>query len=202
MTLNRIKGQAIIKHITGPANSENISLITKNQYYSLVIDESTDCTTSKNLGIIVRIFNQKCYDRFLGLVTLEDSIAHGIFNAILKILKENEILLKNMIGFTSDNCSVMMGHINGVQAKLKKEIPKLFVNGCVCHNLNLVATATLPENIDKLIREINYHFCNSSSRKAQFLQFQEEFGTELHIILKYAATRWLSRQVNSNTEKM
>lgn len=106
-----------------------------------------------------------------------------------------------MIGFTSDNCFVMMGNIKGVQAKLKEVVPKLFVNGCICHNLNLMSLAAakaLPSNIDQLIRKINHNFCNSPARKADFEQFQKHFVTELHAILRYTSTRWLSHQVTLN----
>ena len=58
------------------------------------------------------------------------------------------------------------------------------------------AASKLPNDIDKLIRAINHHFCNSPSRKTDFEKFQISFGTELHTILKFAPTRWLSRQVS------
>ena len=92
----------------------------------------------------------------------------------------------------------MMGKNNGVQAKLKERVPKLLVNGCICHNLNLIsmeAASQLPTTIDRLIRAINHHFCNSPSQKTDFAKFQISFGAELHIILKYAPTPWLPRQV-------
>ena len=145
------------------------------------------------------MFEKKCQDKFLTLTPIIDCSADGIFNTLIKILNDHKIPLKNLVGFTADNCSVMMGKINGVQAKLKQIVPNWVVNGCICHNLNLVsmaAAATLPNKIEKLIRDINHHFCNSSSRKHEFIKFQEYFGAETHVILRYAPTRWLSRQVN------
>lgn len=152
--INRHKGQKIITSATGPENTKTIMEFCNDNYYSTAIDESTDCSVSKNLGIIVRIFDGTCRDRFLSLEPLTDSTAEGITSKIIQVFKENKIPLTNMVGFTSDNCPVMMGAVNGVQAKLKLQIPNLFVNGCICHSLNLISCAAfscLPTDIDKFM---------------------------------------------------
>ncbi|XP_075161205.1 uncharacterized protein LOC142234025 [Haematobia irritans] len=195
--INRHKAQKIITTVTGPENTKSITKFCSENYYSIVVDESTDCTVIKHLAIIVRIFNTKCQDRFLSLESITDSTGKGIAEKLVEVLREHNIPLKRMVGFGADNCSVMMGKYNGAQAILKKSLPNLFVTGCICHILNLASCAAfsiLPKQIDKLMREINHHFCNSPSRKQDFLQFQEYFGTEMHVILGYASTRWLSRK--------
>ncbi|XP_036317445.1 uncharacterized protein LOC118732390, partial [Rhagoletis pomonella] len=138
--------------------------LCSNQYYSVIVDESTDISVSKNLAVVIRLFDKKCIDRFLDLVPLENSknsSAETICNAILQILKTNSIPSENMLAFAADNCSVMMGSISGVQARLKKVIPNLYVNGCVCHILNLASFAadeTFPKEIDLFLKNINYPF--------------------------------------------
>lgn len=66
---------------------------------------------------------------FLTLTKVPDGKASGIFNTIKNIFEQKNISFKNMVGFTADNCPVMMGKTNGVQAKLKEIVPS--------HNLNL-----------------------------------------------------------------
>lgn len=152
---------------------------------------------SKNLAVLIRFYNKKCVDRFLDLIPLTDSNAESIFNAIIKILKDHSIPPEKMPAFTADNCSVMMGQKSGVQARLKQVVPNLYINGCVCHILNLASMAAcdvFPNKIYKFLKDINYYFCNSPLRRADLQSFQEYFGTEMHVILKYAPTRWLSRQ--------
>ncbi|XP_065361974.1 zinc finger MYM-type protein 6-like [Calliphora vicina] len=194
----RQKGQQIVTNLTGPENTTSISKFCQNNYYSLVIDESTDCSISKNLAIVIRTFDGQCRDRFLGMVQLEDSTANGIYESTIKALREKNIPIQNMVGITTDNCAVMMGSQNGVQIKFKNLVPQLFSNGCICHILNLASVAAaklgIPNEIDKFIRDINYYFCNSASRRVDFVKFQEYFGADIHIIFKYATTRWLSRQ--------
>jgi hypothetical protein len=43
----------------------------------------------------------------------------------------------NMIGFSADGASVMMGKNSGVSARLKSLSPMLMENHCVVHRLNL-----------------------------------------------------------------
>ncbi|XP_017486278.1 PREDICTED: uncharacterized protein LOC108374769, partial [Rhagoletis zephyria] len=163
-TTNRIKGQTIINSVTGPHNCKLISDITNKQYYSVIIDESTDISLNKNLAIIIRVYRVKCQDRFLDFAPVNDSSAEGTFKALLKVLNGHNVPIKHMLGFTTDNCS---GH--------------------VCHGLNLsseAAAATLPTGIEKLVRDINKHFSHSPNRKGDFENFQTEFGTELHAIIE------------------
>lgn len=199
LSLNRLKGQNIITSASGPENVNNLVEFTKTHYYSIIIDESTDLTTSQNLAVVIRIFNQKCQDRFLDLIPVIDKSAAGIFDVLIKHLNDRKIPLKNLLGFVADNCNVMMGKNNSVQTRLKKICPNLFVNGDVCHNLNLASEAAaseLPKTVDDLMVEINAHFCHSSSRKADFIEMQQDFGDEVHTILRFCKTRWLSREVN------
>lgn len=198
LNINRKKAQKITKYAIAPENTKFIKNITKDQYYSLIIDESTHITTEKNLAVIIRVFENEVKDRFLGLIPVEDSSAQGLFNGLKEFLDKNEIPLCNLLSFSADNCSVMMGVKNGVQAKLKQIVPNLFVHGCVCHNLNIIskrAFLQLPQELDNILKKINHHFCNSSTRQSKFMEFQEYFGSNLHKILSLSTTRWLSRQV-------
>lgn len=152
---------------------------------------------NKNLTFVIRIITQKCRDRFLDFAPVTDSSSDGIFNILLKVLKDHNISSKYLLGFAAANCNITMGKRNGVQAKLKGVCPKIFVNGEVCHYLNLSSEAAfleLPMKIEKLIRDISHHFCHNASRKADFLKFQQDFGSELHVILRFSSSRWLSRR--------
>lgn len=73
-----------------------------------------------------------------------------------------------MAGFGADNCSIMMGNIGGLQAKLKCIAPDLIVQGCVCHSAHLCvskACAKLPNIIEQFARDIYSYFKNSNYRQ-------------------------------------
>lgn len=197
LIINRNKGTKIVKDCIGPSNSKQVINLCQQQYYSIIVDESTDRSVSKNLAILIRIYDGVCADRFLTLIHVSDGTAESIFNAIMNVFKENDIPISNLVGFGADNCATMMGRHNGVQALLKQVKTTLYVSGCICHNLNLAsshAAKHIPKTVDDLIRYINSFFCNSSTRRDDLTEFQKFFNSEEHAILKYAPTRWLSRQ--------
>ena len=64
----------------------------------------------------------------------------------------------------------MIGKNNDVQSKFKSLVPNLFTNGYTFYILNLISYAaskfSIPDGINKFIKDINYHFCNNSTEEA------------------------------------
>lgn len=63
-----------------------MSLLQTNSY-SIIVDESTDVSTTKQLAIVVRVVNsEKCsvHDKFLQLIDVKDSSAEGLFQHLSK----------------------------------------------------------------------------------------------------------------------
>lgn len=62
-----------------------------DQEYSLLIDESTDISVLKMLGVSIRYFSRslkKIISTFLGLVAIEDGTAVSIVNGIKGLMAE------------------------------------------------------------------------------------------------------------------
>lgn len=72
--------------------------------------------------------------------------------------------LHNMIGFTADNCPVMMGRINGAQAKLRELIPKLPKNWFKKDQLKLMSLFETKITISATAQPQKLNFQNSKSR--------------------------------------
>lgn len=72
--------------------------ILNTSKYSVMIDETTDITTKKELAIVVRfvdINRMKVCDRLLAMVELNKCTAQGIVDKLLETLTEKEIPLTN-----------------------------------------------------------------------------------------------------------
>jgi len=82
--------------------------------------------------------SRKVADSLLNLIEVEDGTGLGLFTAVKKLLNIFGIPLSNVIGFAANNCATMIGTVSGFQSQLKKEIPHIFVIGCVCHSFALV----------------------------------------------------------------
>lgn len=170
----------------------------KKSKFSLIIDETTDISTSKCLAVVVRFFDPVCRkvrDRFLALIPFVKFDAFSIFTLIKDFLSNAGIPMANLIGFASDNASVMMGRKGGVRSHFETENAHLYVMGCNCHSLHLCSSAAckvLPSNLEQLTRNIGSYFAHSSKRLLDFEKLQELFNTKPHKLLKTSSTRWLA----------
>ncbi|XP_067214564.1 zinc finger protein 862-like isoform X3 [Linepithema humile] len=195
---SRTKGTQILKEHVAPCSMMEICNILKTTKFSLIIDETTDISVIKSLAVVVRYFDTIkliIRDRFLTLLEVKSCTAEDLYNSIAFFLETNGIPFENMIGFAADNCAVMMGDSNGVQARFKKKIPNLFVLGCVCHSMHLCSSAVclkLPSAMEDLARDIYSYFKNSSKRLNEFVELQTFLHLKPHKILKVSQTRWLS----------
>lgn len=177
LQLHRTKCTNIIKNILAPHFYQELVGDIGDQEYSILIDESTDVSVSKLLGVTVRYFSltlKKIVSTFLGLVELEDGTANGIVNGLNLLLSGLNLNIKNIIGIGTDNATVMTGTTNGVHQLLKTITGKdnLVLVRCVCHSLQLAMShaskQTLPRNIDFLIRETYNWFSHSSKRQMYY----------------------------------
>lgn len=115
--------------------------------------------------------------------------------AVEELLKNKDIPLSNIIGFDSDNCSTMMGVNNGFQVHLKKDVPSVFILGCVCHSFALCASYAciqLPSYLESFLRNICCYFSRSSKRQQEFGMFQDIVHSPKHKMQKLSQIRWLS----------
>jgi hypothetical protein len=198
---HRTKCTNIIKNVVGPYFLNDLLLDIGDKYYSLIIDESTDVTVLKMLGLVIRYFSQK-HSRivctFLSLVHIENGTAECIVESIKGLLKKYNLDLQKLQGIGTDNASAMVGINGGVFKKLKEDIPHLVLVRCICHSLQLAVSSasetTLPRNIEYLIKETYNWFSNSSIRQLAYQQIYSVInnGEKPLKILQMAATRWIS----------
>lgn len=52
------------------------------------------------------------------------------------------------------------------------------------------------------LKDLKYHFCISASQRHNFIKYREYFGTDTHIIIKYASTIFISRQEQEVVKKI
>lgn len=191
------KTHDIIDHIIGKESFNNLCEDLRQTKFSLIIDESTDLSTTKHLCLVVRYAKiNRIKDSFLALIPLEEANAATLFEHIVNFFRSNNIPFKNnLIGFASDGANVMMGRNNSVVTLLQNEIPNIFILKCACHSFHLCASyacTKLPRFIEDLVRDIYNYFSSSPKRVAEFKNFQMFCDLKVHKILHPSQTRWLS----------
>lgn len=170
----------------------------KKGHFSLIIDETTDISTKKELALVTRQYDEESMSvtcTLYGLSELVQSDAETIYNNICSHLAADDIPLVNIIGFAADTTNVMFGEHNSVVSRLKENIPSIFVMRCICHTSHLCASYAcekLPRTPEDLIHGVYNYFSHSAKRQGEFQKFQVFAQVEPHQILKRSQTRWLS----------
>ncbi|KAL5238868.1 hypothetical protein ACI65C_006278, partial [Semiaphis heraclei] len=136
--IGRTKATAITKNVIGKCYHEDLAGKLMKYKFSVIIDESTDVGTVKNMAIYVKYYNlenNKLETKFWELVQLftdpesakKGATADILYNTLLNSFIENEIPMDNIIGFAADGCNTMFGEHNSVSAKLKEQFPDLYL---------------------------------------------------------------------------
>ena len=136
--LGTTKVAALIKNVLGPTYKEDLLARVRGRPYSLIIDESTDVSVHKALGIIIRypdLENGRVIDTFYRLVCVSRGDAESINAAVRDALKEDNLDLRWLVGLGVDGASSMVGRHHSVSTLMKETIPHLTVIHCVSHSL-------------------------------------------------------------------
>lgn len=195
--LKRTKCTNIINNVVCKAILNSSDSALRNNFFSILIDESTDLSNDKNLCILVKYYvNQSHIVHLLDIIKVSDGAsAAQLFQAFSDCLKKHEIDFKNIVGYCSDNANVMLGKKHSFMTFLLKENPQIFVIGCICHSAHLIASHAadeLPTNLEALMHNLYSYFSRSPKRQALLEGIQNIMKKEKHKLINPSRTRWLA----------
>lgn len=97
--MHRTKCANIIKNLLGPHFIQDLKNDVGDNKFSLLLDESTDISVQKYLGIIIyfRLKQNKIVTTFLDLAPLVGSTADDLVDSIKETLKKHNLKLKNLL---------------------------------------------------------------------------------------------------------
>ncbi|CAG8695454.1 22249_t:CDS:2, partial [Gigaspora rosea] len=171
---NNISGHEFLEAISNTIKEEIWNELYDVVAFGVMIDESTDITTTKNLDI------------YISYITKEG------------ILKTRFLCIVPLTAFASDGASVMLGKNEGVAAKLSRICTyPLIVNHCVAHKLALACKDAKKEirfygKVEYLVKRIYNYFKNSCSRIQQLQEIQNILDDPTLKIKKLYEIRWLA----------
>ena len=149
--------------------------IKASPFVSVLIDESTDISTSENM--IVYFLYLKAGRPTATYVTLRHAPAvdaESITTDLLLFFAENDLDIKKVLFFCSDGASVMTGCNNGVAARLQRCNPHMSSVHCIAHRLALACADSAddmgyPEVAETVVNYISSYF-NRSGKRTNELQ--------------------------------
>ena len=196
----------IINCIAATIEGEIKAMIEKTSFVAVMFDETTDLRMKSQLSHVLRFVNEKekPQERFLRYVDVsKDRTAASLTEEVQKFVNEFNCGQK-FIAQTYDGASVMAGHLNGVQARIKEIFGAnvIFVH-CYAHSLNLVLSQSASSIREcqiffQTLKGISTFFSKSTARIALL---DEIVGRRFP---KLPETRWnySSRQVSLLSDKI
>ena len=193
-TLLRIMGNTVRKHIC--------LAVQKAGVFSILADESKDCSKREQMAIVVRYVDADSatvFERFLTYVEATSLDAESLSAYILDTLKQHNLDPENIVSQGYDGASVMSGHCAGVQQRIKEIAPHATYVHCYAHCLNLVlvdSTRNVSEASDFFaLMETLYVFVSTSKAHTVYLEQQSQLHPDKQVrqLKRLSDTRWACR---------
>ena len=173
-------------------------LVQGSPFVSVLIDESTDVSTTENLIIYIKLLNYFNPDtHLLGNIHIPNGRAETVTQVLKDNLTSSNVDEKRIVGFGSDGESMMTGKNNGVTARLNRVNPFLIGIHCMAHQLALCTRqastgiqflSTFKETLTAL-----YHYFEKSSLQThQLREFQEIFQQPQLKLKEVYEIRWFA----------
>lgn len=158
--------------------------------------ESTDVGNKRLLCILIKyVYNFKIKTQLLDLVAIgaDEGTARGLYNLLKASFLDFKINAQQIIGFCSDNASVMVGVKESLKAHLLSENPALIGNSsCICHTVHHIAVDAakmIPESVENLLQQLSSYFSRSPKRQSILEEFQQFMQSERLKVHKPSQTR-------------
>ena len=173
-------------------------------FFSVLCNGTTDLSVKEQMSLVLRFVNNKAiHDVFVGFEELSETTGEGIAKKLLESLSSYGLDLEKLRGQGYDGCASMKGHINGVQAHMKRQYPTAIYIHCASHVLNLVVSKASNvadiANCVSTIKDITTFVRGSAKRLKALQQSSESSGTSIcrsKSINSVCETRWVGRHKN------
>ena len=194
----------IVEAIGVTMEEEILCEVNNSPFYSIILDEATDISVSKHLGICVQYIDKNATIRVRNLQLLQ--ITRGtvdvIVDSLITYLNSKApvtVDINKLASCATDGASVMVGCESGVTTRLKSVVPTLIATHCSAHRLSLAAcdasnASSMIQRFQRILNQIYVFFSRSSVRTTELSEMQRVLN-EPHLKLQRPTeTRWLSHQ--------
>ena len=201
--LHRTKCSKIIKNVIGASLKDELRKAMLGRRFSIMMDESTDVSTTKLLSVCARFFDHrvgKVVEIFLGNIEVVSCTGELLFEAMKEVLDLYGLEVSKAVGFSSDGAANVAGQHNSAWSRVKEEAPDCIQLKCTCHSLQLCVQHSfehIPSSIGLMLTEIPSFFSRSSLRREDFIELFKVMNDGVSpinsVFAHFCATRWLGR---------
>ena len=174
--------------------------ISTAKFYSVIVDESRDCSRSEMCSISMRFVNEEgiIEEVFLDFVELTSTASENMLNVILQKLSKWNLPITLCRGQCYDGASNMAGKKSGLQQRIKEQSPLALFVHCCAHNLNLCLIDSCTNCTETItffgtLERIYSFFTRSMVRLQAYSEACKEVGLPELTFKRLQMTRWSSR---------
>ena len=175
---------------TSGESKNNIQILSSiPKYWSLMADETQDCSTMEQLSVCIRYvsFVGEIHEDFIGFVKLESMDAKSIAKVLLSAVEGWGLDMSALVAQGYDGAAVMSSSKNGVQAKVKVKHPNVTYVHCCSHVLNLAISSgckSFPQvrNLFDNVEKLSWYLGGSAKRKEIFLKVSSSCSGDHHLL--------------------
>lgn len=172
--------------------------IKSAHYYSIMVDETTDCSRHEQLVMCIRYVDSDfdIHEVFIGFYELARQDATTLFTVVKDILLRMNIDIQHCRGQCYDGAANVAGSLSGLQTKIRDIEPRALFVHCAAHTLNLVvqdAISSVPAYRDILqtFGTLITYVRDSPKRLRWFEVLQKQ---DTNALRPYCPTRWVLRE--------
>lgn len=176
--------------------------VKKAKYFSLIADETSDISRTEQVSICLRyIKDGTIHERFFGFYDTAITTGEELAKLMVRVMKEENLVLENIVGFGFDGAMNMAGQNCGAAVKMKPDCPRSLYVHCHGHRLNLALQDALSRNIllqNTLgIFRCLFNFIKGSPKRHS--GFQDILKEHLQTVVTLKTSRWISElSINSS----
>ena len=141
--LGKQEATNIVRQVLGLNYLKEMVSLLRHNFFSIIIDETTDQSTKKQLAILANFFHIEKFKMdywLVDMVEADDGTALGIYSKLKETFDDLHIEMTRIIGYSSDTTNVMFGQHNSVAQLLKSDFNFIQVVKCSCHLIHLVSS--------------------------------------------------------------
>ena len=177
-----------------------ISSIQAAPFFTIMIDETTDCTNKEQAVVVIRWVDDSLsvYEEFLGLHEVENIEANTLVSAIEDTLLRANLSIQKIRGQCYDGSSNMSGLRNGVAKQIMDKEARALYTHCYGHTLSLASMDAVKgcQIMKKALEgtsEVTKLIKCSPRRDDIFRKLKSELAPETPRIRVLCPTRWTVR---------
>ena len=201
--ISKTTAKIIIKDCISATMRQHLLEICKSNYFSLLLDESSDLYGRKYLAVLIRYIDTSKRSVKTQILNILEVGTKSTGEELTRIIKENiftdQKISKHCLALCTDSGSNMVSSKKeggkGIFNRMKEDIPHLLHFKDIPHTLNLTIADILkkfPAKYRDFVQEISHYFAKSPQRKASFRELQLFLGVQVLQVLRFVPTRWTS----------